>query len=559
MFVMKIRRKLASALALALTCSCMVLSAQGAGVDTRNSFAVGGMTHSLAVQDDGTVLAWGSNQALQLGLEAEDLESKKPVAVKGLSAVSVAAGSDFSVALSYDGTVYTWGYATTCAPKAEDITGVVAIAAGQTRILALKNDGTVWQWQVGQTPQQVPGLSRIASISGGTNHYLALTVGGDVYAWGDNSYGQLGDGTTQSRETPIKVPGLSDILDVAAGTNHSLAACYNGTVYAWGGNSYGQLGSGSSEKTANAPEVVKTIHAAVQVAAGNESSLALTKDGTVYAWGYGEYGQLGNGKNANAQNIPVKVSMQNSKAAYIASGMYHNMAVTSDGVLYVWGRNKNYQLGNGKSDNVNTPQRVDTKVSVNGSYSAGSTESVSPWARTEADWLYQTELVPPMLWGDYQKDITRAEFAHLLVGVYEHIKDTTVATTSSKVNKFTDIQGHALGEDMRKAYMLGILSGSSETTFSPDRTITRQEAAKMLCSFVSKMENVDISTKVQNLGFYGDAADIDAWATPYVYYAYESNIMRGTGGSNFSPKALLSREQSLAILSRLVKSYEWAQ
>lgn len=553
---MKGKRIAALTLTLSLLAT-LALPASAVDINTHSGTVAGGMSHTLALKEDGTVLAWGSNRQLQLGQDKSVEEAKTPVEVKGLSAVAVAAGSDFSAALKYDGTVYVWGEGMYAAPQDIGLTGVVDIAAGMSVLLALKSDGTVWQYSFGGQPVQVAGLSRVAAVSAGNGHYLALTSDGQVYAWGNNNYGQLGDGTTTGRTVPVRVPGLVDIVDVAAGLSHSLAAGYNGAVYAWGTNSHGELGIGGAElESSSTPLVVKGITGAVQVAAGNESSMALTGKGEVYTWGYGEYGQLGNGSNKTSSATPVSVGIT-QKVDYIAAGVYHNMAMTDTGSLYAWGRNQNYQLGNNKNDNFNTPQRVSGTMSAGAGYTVDRLDTVSAWAKADAEKLSKTQLVPPMLWGNYTANITRAEFAHLLVSVYEQVKHTTASSASTKLTQYTDIDGHALAEDMKKAYLLGILNGTSDTTLAPDSLITREQAAKMLCSFVAKMEGTTIPTQLQNLGFYSDAASISQWAVPYVYYAYENDIMKGTD-SGFAPLSSLTREQSLVTMSRLVERYQWA-
>lgn len=549
-----------TAAALALTLLCAVLpAASGAGVDTHNSRIAGSTTHSLAIGKDGRLYLWGSNQYLQLARDGATVEVQKPTAADiDATFVSVAAGGDFSAALDYAGSVYVWGYNQSAAPQKADISQVAAITAGQTDILALKSDGTVWQWGISQEPAQVAGLTDIAAIAGGNGHYLALSFTGDVYAWGSNYYGQLGDGTTTDRAQPVRVLGLVDIVDIAAGTSHSLAVSYSGHVYAWGNNAYGEMGT----KTVNfctVPLEVSKLEKVVQVAAGNESSMALTKDGEVYTWGYGEYGQLGTGSSATSSPTPTKVNGIPQKVVEIAAGVYHDMALTENNALYAWGRNRNYQLGNGKDSNANTPQKISLSVSPQlYTYNIAHFNTVSDWARSETQTLYDAELVPPMLWGSYQENITRAEFAHMLVGVYEQVKGATVSSTSSKLDAFTDIEDHLLSTDLRKAFNLGIMNGTGDNTFSPDRTITRQEAAKMLCSFVAKLEGEKIPTTAQNLSIYADAAQIAEWAVPYVYYAYQNNIMRGTG-DGFTPLGLLSREQALVIMSRLVTKYGWTE
>ena len=160
-----------------------------------------------------------------------------------------------------------------------------------------------------------------------------------------------------------------------------------------------------------------------------------------------------------------------------------------------------------------------------------------------------------MLWGSYQSGITRGELAHLLVSVYEQVRGT--APMPSAANKFNDLQGHLLETDLRKAYGLGLLGGTSDATLSPDRRVTRQEAAKMLCSFVGRMEGISIPAGMQSLAFYRDAGQIAEWAVPYVHYAHENHIMEGNAAGGFAPLDRLTREQSLVILTRLVEQYGW--
>ena len=174
---MKGKRRLPLVLALLLLLT--LLPARATGTDRANTLAAGGQAHSLAVQEDGTVLVWGDNSAGQLGLGGDVAEIRKPTAVEGVSAVSVAAGEDFSAALRYDGAVYTWGHGVHAAPVQAAIDQVAAIAAGGEVVLALKTDGTVWQWTYGGAISRVSGLSRVAAIATGGGHHLALTVSGE--------------------------------------------------------------------------------------------------------------------------------------------------------------------------------------------------------------------------------------------------------------------------------------------------------------------------------------------------------------------------------------------
>ena len=305
------------------------------------------------------------------------------------------------------------------------------------------------------------------------------------------------------------------------------------------------------------PIQAKTIKNAVQVTAGTDCSLALTQDSKLYSWGYGEYGQLGNGTGTITQSTPKTITTASGAAPdQINCGVYHCMYLTEKGNLYTWGRNKNYQLGTSKNLNVETPQRVTTTASTS-LYHTNNLSTVSSWAKSQLEVLYDQGMVPPLLWNSYQGNISRAEFAHLLVSLYRELRNSNPSASSNQ-KKFTDIQDHLLRDDIIRAYNLKFINGTSDSTFSPDNPLTRQEAAKMLCSFLSTVENVRVSTSVTSMSYYSDAASIADWAAPYVAYAYRNDIMQGTGADIFSPTARLTREQGLLIVARLVDKYDWA-
>ncbi|MBI2472804.1 MAG: IPT/TIG domain-containing protein [Planctomycetes bacterium] len=244
------------------------------------------------------------------------------------------------------------------------------IAAGDSHTLALKSDGTVWAWggndygQLGDgtttdksTPVQVSGLSSVTAISAGKRYYsLALKSDGTVWAWGDNSIGQLGDGTTTKRITPVQVSSLSGVTAIVAGLYHSLALKSDGTVWAWGWNNYGQLGDGGTNWSSSTPIQVSGISGVIAISGRRDHSLALKSDGTVWVWGWNEDGQLGDGTTTN-RSTPVQVSSISSIAA-IAGGDSHSLALKSDGTVWAWGNNSNGILGDGTTTNRNTPVQV---------------------------------------------------------------------------------------------------------------------------------------------------------------------------------------------------------
>jgi len=537
-----------------------VSDADAACAIQRRATVSGGTSHSIALQEDGTIWAWGSNQQLQLGMDREVTEQAVPTQVEldEISYfVSVAAGFDFSLALQYDGSVSVFGERGD-APvyKVPLLTDVIAIAAGQTDGLALDTNGAVWQWTIGETPRKVLTLDGIAAITAGGAHFFALTYSGDVWGWGANWSGQLGDGTTIDEGNPKKLASLANIVYIAAGYSHSLAISHNGSVYAWGSNTHGQLGDGTTEAR-SLPVKVDGIEDVVQVSAGNETSMALTRRSEIYTWGYGEFGQLGNDTLTVAQDKPVKIETIGDPIE-IASGVYHCFYITEEGELYSWGRNRNNMLGTGDKINKTKPSMVLAGMahdSIGGISYPPPLTGVSPWAITELTGLYKLDILPPMLWGSYQSNVTRAEFAGLLVNLYEALRGTEIAYPAW--TNFDDIGDHVYEIEIRKAYEIELVSGISETQYNPEGQITRQEAAKMISTFVCMVEVLPQPIGVGYIQMiYKDAAKIAVWAAPFVWFAYANDVMQGSG-VNFDPVSNLTREQILAMVYRTILKYDW--
>jgi alpha-tubulin suppressor-like RCC1 family protein len=287
-----------------------------------------GQYHSLAIQSGG-VYSWGYNNQGQLG-DGTATDRSTPVAVNTLitGVTAIAGGQYHSLAIQNSG-VYAWGYngdgelgdGTTTNHSTPLVistlsTGVTAIAAGQFHSLAIQNGG-VYAWgenifgQLGDgttthrtTPVALTGTlsTGVTAIAGGEIHSLAIQMGG-VYAWGNNDDGQLGDGTTTTRLTPVALSTLtSGVTAISAGVGHSLAI-QNGNVYAWGDNTNGQLGDGSLSAHNTPEEIDPTdLHNIIAIAAGADSSYALSSDGTIWDWGANNIGQLGIG-NTNTTTV----------------------------------------------------------------------------------------------------------------------------------------------------------------------------------------------------------------------------------------------------------------
>jgi alpha-tubulin suppressor-like RCC1 family protein len=260
----------------------------------------------------------------------------------------------------------------------------------------LKSDGTVWAWgdnyfgELGNgtntnsnVPVQVSGLTGVTAIAGGGYHSLALKSDGTVWAWGDNADGQLGNGTLFNiNVVPVPVSGLTEITAIAGGGHHSLALNNDGTVWAWGSNDSGQLGNGTNTDS-NVPVQVSGLTGITAIAAGWDHSLALKNGGTVWAWGHNGDGELGDGTNYWS-NVPVQVSGLTG-ITKIAGGHWHSLALKNDGTVWAWGYNNYGQLGNGTNTNSNLPVQVSGLTGVTAiagcvSYSLALKDDGTVWA-----------------------------------------------------------------------------------------------------------------------------------------------------------------------------------
>ena len=363
---MKTKRILSILLTLALACGLLALAPTTASAaDIATPMLAAGGNDSLALKSDGTVVAWGSNSNGQLG-DGTTTERHTPVQATALTGtaftVAIAENGDTSLALQNNGTLLSCGW-----QKRDPLSGIKAIAAGFSHLSVVKTDGTVWGWgnntygnlgdgttSYSSTPVQAQGLSGVTAIAA-RKHVLAVKSDGTVWAWGYNLGGEIGDGTTTDRYTPVQVPGLSNVTAVAAGECFSMALKSDGAVWGWGNNTFGQMCNGEVGGGGVPPRQVMT--GVTAIAAGYGHALAL-KNGTVWAWGCNWNGQLGNGTTTGTDgSAPIQVSGLTGVTA-IAAGDQFSMALKSDGTVWAWGDNDCGQLGDGTTTNRSTPVQV---------------------------------------------------------------------------------------------------------------------------------------------------------------------------------------------------------
>jgi len=272
--------------------------------------------------------------------------------INGKTSVAVAGGNQWRLILSSDGELAGWG----------------VNSSGQ-----LGNDTTTSPATPVPAFTSGPAAGKtIVAIAGGHTHSLVLSSDGQVFASGDNNRGQLGDDTTNLRSTPVAVPTSGvlagkTIVAIAAGAAHSLALSSNGEVFAWGYNALGQLGDGTNTDRPAPVAVVSSGALAgkriIAIAAGSGHSLALSDDGQVFAWGSNASGRLGDG-TSTSRSTPVAVggALTGEDIVAIAAGYDFSLAVSRSGKAFGWGENGMGQLGNGTTTDSLTPVAAATDL-----------------------------------------------------------------------------------------------------------------------------------------------------------------------------------------------------
>lgn len=300
--------------------------------------------------------------------------------------VKVDAGSEYSMALKSDGTIWSWGYNFNGQLGAGGQTETepiqiggdndwADISVGGLSSFAIKEDGTLWAWGynyygqlgLGTTDQAVRQIQQVGTdtnwvqIEGGLIHTIALKKDSSLWSFGSNIAGQLGFPQVTDTLVPARVD-THTYIDIAAGGFHNLAVRSDSTLWGWGDNGGLQVGSQFSENVVGEPSLLDSTKTWMNVECGFQYSAAQKVDSTLYTWGFNGNGQLGHSSNQSAVGIPTLVDSL-KKWRFVSAGSSFMHSILSDGTLWAWGFNGLGQLGTGNNSQQSTPIQVSQDTS----------------------------------------------------------------------------------------------------------------------------------------------------------------------------------------------------
>ena len=381
-------------------------SAAGSG-DVQVIALEAGAVHTCATLGDMSLRCWGNNQYGQLG-NGTFVASTKPVDVKGLASApeTTLARAVHNCSLLKDGSVDCWAmniygqlgdgtFKNSSKPiPVKGLRGPVRLLAvgGDHTCVTYKDNDSTWCWgqnkygELGDgtlttnstKPVEVKGLPSPEKVVAGLWHTCAIVKDGSTWCWGFNAEGQLGIGTKSlASPKPVKVIGLpSTPVQLTLGLFHACAVVQDGSTWCWGEGKYGQLGNGTTKESLKPQKVVGLKPNPTHLVAGGFHECADFADGTMYCWGQNIFGQLGDGTTKNALK-PVAVKGYRPGATLVAAGSLHTCAAYADATVDCWGLNSDGQLGNGTKANSKTPVAVVSLVKPGSATSAPATSSAA--------------------------------------------------------------------------------------------------------------------------------------------------------------------------------------
>lgn len=292
-----------------------------------------GLNYTVAIKTDGTLWAWGYNNYGELG-DGTIISKNTPTQI-GIATnwKTIVAGEYHTVGIKTNGTLWAWG---------NNKTGALG-------------DGTMIDKT---TPTQIGVATNWQSISIGNGFTVGIKTNGTLWSWGYNTNGQLGDGTIINKNTPTQIGVATNWKSIDAGQRHVVAVKTDGTLWAWGINFEGQLGDGTTVER-HSPIKIGIATNWQSVSAGDLHSVAIKTDGVLWAWGYNGSGQLGQDLLTHNYYFPQTLLNPVANNLFITAGAQHNGVIKVDGTLWAWGYNQDGQIGDGTTvTNVIVPTQI---------------------------------------------------------------------------------------------------------------------------------------------------------------------------------------------------------
>ena len=341
------------------------------GTGTWSTVVISGSGHVLAISSNGTLFTWGNNTYNELGQSDLVVANRSSPVTIGTDAnwTKISVGNNYSIAVNNTGAMYTWGrndwgQLGTIVPLS-----YTNIGAG----IASRNDGKLYTWgtntpygQVGDgttinrsAPTQISGVTLASiswtSVSGSLNNSASIRINSTLWAWGDNTYGQLGQVDTIPRSNPVQI-GISSWTQVHVNSDNIFAIRSDGKLFSWGNNNVGQLGTGDTINYSSPVQIGSDSWNQI-VASTTGHALGIKTDGTLWAWGNNQYNELGlNEPTQTNYSSPVQIGT--SSWTKVSAGSNNSFAIRDGGSLFGWGRNQYGQIGDATTNNRSSPVQI---------------------------------------------------------------------------------------------------------------------------------------------------------------------------------------------------------